>query len=114
MSHGWELHTSAHVVNEVSSNVPRLGAEAARQWALLRPRLDSVPDIVSFPWITVFPAAKDRPVLFTAPAWSDVLFTLDRRDFSDVLGTQFYSLVILKPGEFLRQQRDSGHWIDRP
>ncbi len=110
---GWDLHTSAYVVNEVSANVPRLGVEAARQWTLLRTGLTLVPDIVSFPWITVFPAAKDRPVLFTATAWSDVLLTLDRRDFSDVLGTQFYSLAILKPVDFLRQQRDLGRWLDQ-
>jgi predicted nucleic acid-binding protein len=113
-SHGWELHTSAYVINEVSANVSRLGALAAQQWILLQPKLTPVPDIVSFPWITVFSAAKDRPVLFTATAWSDVLLTLDRRDFSDVLGTQFYSLAILKPGDFLRQQRDLGRWLDQP
>jgi predicted nucleic acid-binding protein len=113
-SQGWELHTSAYVLNEVSANVSRLGAQAAGQWTLLQPRLNPVPDIVSFPWITVFPAAKDRPVLFTATAWSDVLLTLDRRDFSEMIGTQFYALAILKPGEFLRQQRDLGHWVDQP
>jgi len=113
-SQGWELHTSAYVINEVSANVSRLGTQAAQQWTLLRPRLNLVPDIVSFPWITVFPAAKDRPVLFTATAWSDVLLTLDRRDFSDMLGTHFYALAILKPGEFLRQQRDLGRWLDQP
>jgi predicted nucleic acid-binding protein len=113
-SQGWELHTSAYVINEVSANVSRLGSQAAPQWTLIQPRLNPVPDIVSFPWITVFPAAKDRPVLFTATAWSDVLLTLDRRDFSEMLGTQFYALAILKPGEFLRQQRDLGRWLDQP
>ena len=112
-SQGYELHTSAYVINEVAANVPRLGAQAAQHWPLLRPRLNLVPDIVSFPWIAVFPAAKDRPVLFTATAWSDVLLTLDRRDFSDLLGAQFYDLAILKPGEFLRQQRDLGRWLDQ-
>jgi predicted nucleic acid-binding protein len=114
MSQGWELHTSAYVINEVSANVLRLGAQATQQWPLLRPRLNLVPDIVSFPWITVFPATKDRPVLFTATAWSDVLLTLDRRDFSEMLGTQFYALAILKPAEFLRQQRDLGSWLGQP
>ena len=113
-SQGWELHTCTYIINEVSANVPRLGAQAVGQWSLLQPKLIPVPDIVSFPWITVFPAAKDRPVLFTATAWSDVLLTLDRRDFAEMLGTQFYALAILKPGEFLRQQRDLGRWVDRP
>ena len=111
---GWELHTSAYVISEVSANVSRLGSQAAQQWTSLQSTLKALPDIVSFPWITVFPAAKDRPVLFTATAWSDVLLTLDRRDFSEMLGTQFYALAILKPGEFLRQQRDLGRWLDQP
>jgi len=110
---GWELHTSAYVINEVAANVPRLGAQAAQQWTLLQPSLISLPDVVSFPWITVFPAAKDRPVLFTATAWSDVLLTLDRRDFSEMIGTHFYTLAILTPAEFLRQQRDLGRWVDQ-
>jgi hypothetical protein len=111
---GWELQTSTYVINEVSANVLRLGAHAAQQWTSLQPRLNLVTDIVTFPWITVFFAAKDRPVLFTATAWSDVLLTLDRRDFAEMLGTQFYALAILKPGEFLRQQRDLGLWLDQP
>ncbi len=111
---GWELHTSTYVVNEVSANVSRLGEQAAQHWTLLQPKLNPVPDVVSFPWITVFPAGKDRPVLFTATAWSDVLLTLDRRDFSQMIGTQFYALAILKPGEFLRQQRDLSRWLDQP
>lgn len=108
------MQTSAYVTNEVTANISRLGSQAAEQWNLLQPRLVSVPDIVSFPWITVFPSAKDRPVLFTATAWSDVPLTLDRQDFGEMLGTQFYALAILKPGDFLRQQRDSGRWLDRP
>ncbi len=90
------MHSSAYVISEVSANVPRLGPQVAQPWTLLRPKLNLVPDIVSFPWITIFSAAKDRPVLFTATAWSDVLLTLDRRDFSDMLGKQFYALSILK------------------
>ena len=110
---GWELHTSAYVINEVSANVARLGEQATQHWTLLQPGLNPVPDVVSFPWITVFPAGKDRPVLFTATAWSDVLLTLDRRDFSQMIGAQFYALANLKPGEFLRQQRDLGRWVDQ-
>ena len=60
----------------------------------------------------VLAAAKDRPILFTAAAWSDVLPTLDRRDFAELLGTQFYALAIRRPGDFLRQQRDLGTWAE--
>jgi hypothetical protein len=41
--------------------------------------------------------AKDRPRLFTALAWSDVLLTLDRADLGSLLGSAFYGLPILTP-----------------
>jgi len=30
----------------------------------------------------VFAPARDRPILFTASAWAEVLLTLDRRDLA--------------------------------
>ena len=53
----------------------------------------------------VFPVNKDRPILFSALAWADVLLTLDRRDFSGLLGAQFYGLPVLTPGAFLERER---------
>ena len=53
-------------------------------------------------------AAKDRPVLFTAAAFSDVLLSLDRADFGGLMQTGFYSLQVLTPGEFLRRERAAG------
>lgn len=110
----WELQTSAYVVNEVTANLPRLGEHAGGQWKLLQPSLKLQPDFIIFPWITVFSVPKDRPILLTAAAWSDVLLTLDRRDFAELLGTQFYSLPILTPADFLRRERDSGRWFVSP
>gem|GEM_PF-6255948 len=51
---------------------------------------------------------KNRPVLFGALAWADVLLTLDKNDFQYLLGASFYRLSILKPGEFLKRERDAG------
>jgi len=70
-----------------------------------------VPDILSFEWAAVLVPAKDRPILFTATAWSDVLLTLDRRDFGDLLGGLFYGLPIMKPGDFLQRERTAGRLI---
>jgi hypothetical protein len=64
--------------------------------------------VVTFEWATVFAACKDRPILFTAAAWADVLLTLDRHDFADLLGGTFYGLEILKPGDFLKREREAG------
>ena len=49
----------------------------------------------------MFGPAKDRPVLFTAAAWAEVLLTLDRGDFGALMGSGFYGLDILTPGDFL-------------
>lgn len=59
--------------------------------------------------IIVFDKAKDRPVLISAlsvqPA---VLLTLDRADFHERLGRQFYGIAIRTPGEWLMEQRAVG------
>jgi hypothetical protein len=109
-SHGWELQTSSFSLSEVNANVGLLPPPAAEQWHRLQPQLMSVPDVISFPWITVFASAKDRPILLTAAAWSDVLLTLDRRDFFGLLGGHFYGLPIMTPGDFLRRERSAGRW----
>jgi len=56
----------------------------------------------------IFPASKDRPVLFGGLAWSDVLLTLDKADFGGLLGGEFYGLPILTPGAFLSRERAAG------
>jgi hypothetical protein len=56
----------------------------------------------------VFGPAKDRPVLFTAAAWAEVLLTLDRGDFGAVMGAGFYGLLVLTPGHFLERERAAG------
>lgn len=53
----------------------------------------------------VFAPAKDRPVLFTALAFADVLLTLDKRDFGPLMGVGFYNLEIMKPGDFLKRNQ---------
>jgi predicted nucleic acid-binding protein len=110
-SHGWTLLTSNYVVNEVNGNISLLPNDAVITWAALKPRMQDAGSIVSFDWVAVFAPAKDRPILFTAAAWSDVLLPLDRRDFGELLGAQFYSLPILKPSDFLRAEREAGRFM---
>ncbi len=75
---------------------------------LLRPGLVVVADELAHPWPVVFPAAKDRPVLFTAAATADVLLTLDVADFGGVMTAGFYGLPVMKPADFLRRERRAG------
>ena len=65
-------------------------------------------DVVTLDRPAIFPAGKDRPILFGALAWADVLLTLDQSDFGSVLGGDFYGLAILKPGMFLERERTNG------
>lgn len=54
--------------------------------------MQTVRDVWTLDRPAVFGPAKDRPVLFTAAAWADVLLTLDRADFGSLIGTRFYGL----------------------
>ena len=86
----------------------KLPAEATGQWARLRPELILVDDVLTLDRAAVFEPAKDRPILFSALAWSQVLLTLDRADFGMLLGSTFYGLSILTPGMFLEVERAAG------
>jgi len=81
---------------------------ATANWARLRPELALVDDVLTLDRPAVFEPAKDRPILFTALAWSEVLLTLDRGDFGTLLGDTFYGLSILTPGMFLERERAAG------
>lgn len=106
---GWRLLAGDYVIREVERNVSRRLPPAAHgEWERLRPLLEVVADVLTFDWPVVFPASKDRPVLFTAAATADVLLTLDHADFSGVMDTGFYGLPVMKPGDFLRRERAAG------
>ena len=100
--------TSPYVVSEVTRNLPRLSTQATHNWMELRPVLVAVRDVWTMDRPAVFGPAKDRPVLFTAAAWAEVLLTLDRGDFGVVMGTGFYGLDVLMPGDFLERERAAG------
>jgi hypothetical protein len=99
---------SPYVLSEVTTNLPRLPAAAPDEWRRLRPRLVFVRDVWTMDRPAVFGPAKDRPVLFAAAAWTQVLLTLDRGDFGALMESGFYGLDIATPGDFLERQRAAG------
>jgi hypothetical protein len=105
---GWTLIATPYVVEEVLNNLPDLPPSACSAWAKLRTELLLLDDVLTLDRPTVFPASKDRPVLFSALAWADVLLTLDRGDFGGLFGRLFYGLLVLKPGDFLQSERSAG------
>jgi predicted nucleic acid-binding protein len=102
---GWILLASPYVLEEVAANVATLGAAAVDEWSRLRSALAIVADVLTVDRPVVFEPAKDRPVLFTSLAWSEVLLTLDRADFGTLIGGSFYGLRILTPGMLLEEER---------
>ncbi len=107
----WILLTTPYVIEEVLRNLPDLPPSASADWARLRPALRIMDDVLTLDRPTIFAASKDRPVLFSALAWADVLLTLDRNDFGDLSDMPFYGLSILRPGDFLSTERSAGRLI---
>jgi predicted nucleic acid-binding protein len=103
---GWQLLVSPWVLREVRDNLVDKPAQASRAWGALRSMVKVEGDELTFDWPINFDVLKDKPVLFTALACSDVLLTLDRWDFRSMLGQTVYDLRVLTPGDFLRQERE--------
>jgi hypothetical protein len=61
-------------------------------WVQLRADLLIQEDVFTIDRATVFSAAKDRPILFSALAWADVLLTLDRSNFGNLLAASSMAL----------------------
>jgi predicted nucleic acid-binding protein len=105
---GWVLVATHYVVEEVLRNLPDFPVVASGEWVRLRARILVMDDVLTLNRPMVFPASKDKPILLGALAWADVLLTLDRADFAALLGTSFYGMPVLRPGEFLHRERAAG------
>jgi predicted nucleic acid-binding protein len=102
---GWTLIATPYVLAEVMRNLPDFPLNATTDWLRLRGQLFVMDDVLTLDRPVIFPAGKDRPILFGALAWADVLLTLDRGDFSALLDGEFYGLSVLKPGTFVARHR---------
>lgn len=105
---GWELQTSNYVLREVAKNLHHFPPLAAQEWQVLAQKLVHVRDLTTLNLPAVFSPGKDRPVLFTAAGWADVLLTLDRRHFGRFFDSGFYSLRVSTPGDFFAAERKAG------
>jgi len=104
----WTLIATPYAVEEVRRNLSSFPATASANWNQLREELLLMDDVFTVDRPAVFAPAKGRPILFSALAWADVLLTLDRGDFETLLGSEFYGLAILTPGNFLIRERAAG------
>lgn len=94
---GWVLIATPYGLEEVLRNLPDLTPSAGADWATLRPTLLIMDDVLTLDRPAVFAVAKDRPILFSALAWADVLLTLDESDFGGFMDKPFYGLVVVRP-----------------
>ena len=101
----WTLITIPYVLEEVTRNLKNLPHDASADWVRLRRQLTIEDNVLSLDRPTTFGSAKDRPILFSALAWADVLLTLDSKDFGELLCGDFYGLPVLRPGAFLERER---------
>lgn len=102
------LVTTPYAVAETVRNLAAFPASVTTAWLRLRSRLVTVDDVLTIDKPAVFPVEKNRPILFSALASADVLLTLDRADFSRLLGDRFYGLAIMTPGMWLLREREAG------
>jgi predicted nucleic acid-binding protein len=109
-SNGWSLVSAHYCQEETRRNLHKLGESAESYYVKrLYKRIDWRLDALTTNDIIIFPKAKDRPVLISALSVKPAaLLTLDRADFHDRLGRQFYGIDIRTPGEWLMEMRDSG------
>ena len=101
----WLRTTTPYAIDEVMRHLPDCPIEASSDWAALRPQLLVMDDVFTPDMPVVFPVAKDKPILFGALAWADVLLTLDRGAFQTLLGNSVYGMPVLTPGAFLERER---------
>lgn len=107
-ANGWILVATPYAITEVLHNISNFPASASADWARLRSRLLIMDDVLALDRPVVFEAGKDRPILFSALAWADVLLTLDSGDFGGLMDKPFYGLLVIKPGLFLERERAAG------
>lgn len=107
-THGWTLLATPYVIEEVLRNLPKLASSASAEWARLRPEVSIVDDVFTLDRPVVFDIGKDRPILFSALAWADILLTLDKVHFGSLMDRPFFGMAILRPGMFLMRERAAG------
>ncbi len=96
------------MLSEVADNLLALPPSWSSNWQKYRASLSVVEDVTALPYAVVFADKKDKPVLFSAFAYADVLLVLDIADFGPLMGTGFYGLSVMTPGMFLKGLRQSG------
>lgn len=102
---GWNLASSAYCRTETARNVGKFGPAAVAHWQALQGELAWTPNALTTKRPLLLAASKDKPVLISAlAARSQVLLTLDTRDFELLIGAEVYGMLVTTPRDFLMRQ----------
>jgi hypothetical protein len=110
-ANNWILISTPYGLEEVIRNLPELAPSASADWERLRGAFIDHGRHCQPRSSFSFPVAKDRPILFSALAWADVLLTLDHGDFGGFMEKPFYGLIVMRPGTFLHRERAAGRLL---
>ena len=112
LMNAWDLITTPYIIEETTRNLSKVASpDAQNAWRTVGSSLRITKDVFTIDRPAVFGPSKDRPVLFSALAWADLLLTLDGHDFGSLMGGAFYGLPILRPGDFLLGERSVGRLL---
>ena len=97
----WRLLTIPYVLEEVARNLNRLPPAASADWVRLRRQLTIEDNVLTLDRPAIFTPAKDRPILFSALAWSDVLLTFGFKGFRRPAGQRVLRIASVEAGRLL-------------
>jgi hypothetical protein len=99
---GWFLVSAAYCRAETVKNLTKFPSSATKRWEDYQRRIEWLPNALTTPRPLLLTASKDKPVLISAlAAECGTFLTLDRGDFSLLLGTEVYRMLVTTPRDFL-------------
>ena len=99
---GWFLVSAAYCRAETVKNLTKFPSAASTCWKDYQHRIECLPNALTTRRPLLLTASKDKPVLVSAlAAECETFLTLDRGDFSLLLGTEVYRMLVTTPRDFL-------------
>lgn len=103
----WELMSASYCIEETRKNLTKLGSIAIEVFDKeILSGITVTRDNYVIDRPMVYSVTKDKPVIASALACqAEALVTLDRGDFQQLLGVGVYSMMVVTPGDWIRQWR---------